>query len=54
MTGVRSGIGLSCELCTIGVEPRRKIIMADFVHLIAAIGGLEAMIIITKPKYGSK
>jgi hypothetical protein len=40
---VRS-IGLSCKFCIFRVELRERINMADFESLIAAIGGLEAVI----------
>jgi hypothetical protein len=40
---VRSGNGLSCELCTSRFEPKRQIIIANFERLVSTIGRLEAM-----------
>jgi hypothetical protein len=45
---------MSCELCTIGFEPRKWIIMADFIRLIAAIGGLKAMVHNNQAKIGAE
>jgi hypothetical protein len=47
-------IVLSCELCTVCVEPRRRIIIAYFEHLIAVIGGLEAVLNDNQAKIGTE